>query len=170
LEQAPSTGLILEFGVFEGRSINWIARCISGRSDTRVFGFDSFEGLPENWFIGNPRGHYKVDTIPTVEPSVTLVKGLFQQTLEPFLSQTTEPVAFVHVDSDLYSSAHYVLETLFSLGRLAGHPVIVFDEYLCGPNWWRDGEYRALQEFVTSHGVPYRYTGYTMGSQVAMRL
>jgi hypothetical protein len=37
---------VCEFGVFEGASINHIAARIPHRT---VFGFDSFEGLPERW-------------------------------------------------------------------------------------------------------------------------
>jgi hypothetical protein len=42
----PSTGLILEFGVFSGNSINIIADKFPLRT---IYGFDSFEGLPEEW-------------------------------------------------------------------------------------------------------------------------
>src|SRR5262245_38435125 len=37
-------GLVLEFGVHEGESLQFIAN----RVDTYVYGFDSFEGLPED--------------------------------------------------------------------------------------------------------------------------
>jgi hypothetical protein len=39
-------GAILEFGVAGGYSITRIAHAVKGRP---VHGFDSFEGLPENW-------------------------------------------------------------------------------------------------------------------------
>src|SRR3954466_12976205 len=42
----PNHGLVCEFGVFQGRTISYLARRIPSRI---VFGFDSFEGLPENW-------------------------------------------------------------------------------------------------------------------------
>ena len=41
-----SDGLYLEFGVRSGSTITHIARQIP---DNTVYGFDSFEGLPENW-------------------------------------------------------------------------------------------------------------------------
>ena len=44
-------GLICEFGVFEGQTISYIAKQVPDRD---VFGFDSFEGLPETW-----RGPFK---------------------------------------------------------------------------------------------------------------
>ena len=41
-------GLIAEFGVFEGATINFIA----GQTEEPVFGFDCFSGLPEDWRPG----------------------------------------------------------------------------------------------------------------------
>jgi S-adenosyl-L-methionine methyltransferase len=38
-------GLILEFGVYSGRTINHLASL----TQQTIFGFDSFEGLPEDW-------------------------------------------------------------------------------------------------------------------------
>ena len=45
VDRSPAAGLFLEFGVQDGASINAIA----ARADRRVHGFDSFEGLPEDW-------------------------------------------------------------------------------------------------------------------------
>ena len=39
-------GLFLEFGVFEGDSINVIAKKMKNKT---IHGFDSFEGLPQDW-------------------------------------------------------------------------------------------------------------------------
>src|SRR4051794_12987601 len=49
LRQMPSTGLIMELGVYKGESIRRIAGQIG---DRRVYGFDSFEGLKEPWITG----------------------------------------------------------------------------------------------------------------------
>jgi hypothetical protein len=40
-----SAGLVLEFGIFSGRTINHLAQPES----SKIWGFDSFEGLPEDW-------------------------------------------------------------------------------------------------------------------------
>ena len=40
------TGLNLEFGVFKGVTISAVAKA---RPDLIFHGFDSFEGLPEDW-------------------------------------------------------------------------------------------------------------------------
>src|SRR4051794_5813195 len=48
LREAPATGLFLEFGVYRGYTIRYIASRVPGR---QVYGFDSFEGLPEPWIF-----------------------------------------------------------------------------------------------------------------------
>ena len=42
-------GLWLEFGVYRGYSVNLIA----GYTKNTVYGFDSFEGLPEDWGVND---------------------------------------------------------------------------------------------------------------------
>ena len=44
LAETPARGLILEFGVYRGHSIRYLAERVP---DREVFGFDSFEGLRE---------------------------------------------------------------------------------------------------------------------------
>ncbi|MBO8142917.1 MAG: class I SAM-dependent methyltransferase, partial [Firmicutes bacterium] len=41
--EASEPGLYLEFGVGRGKSIRWIG----ARADRAVYGFDSFDGIPE---------------------------------------------------------------------------------------------------------------------------
>ena len=146
-------GLFLEFGVYSGQTINHIA----GRIPCKVYGFDSFEGLPERWRDGIGPGFFKVDRLPPVRPNVVLVKGWFDQSLPPFLKEQTHTVAFMHVDCDLYSSTKTVFELLRP--RLEPGTVIVFDEYFNYPGW-RDGEYKAFQEFLRASGLSYKYIGY----------
>ncbi|MCX2715910.1 hypothetical protein [Mycolicibacterium sp. J2] len=43
--------LYLEFGVFEGRSMRWWSEHLT-MPGAALVGFDSFEGLPENWRPG----------------------------------------------------------------------------------------------------------------------
>lgn len=118
--ESAGPGLILEFGVFNGESISEI----SSYTDRKVYGFDSFEGLPESWY-GMEKGSFKT-TVPTVPENVELVVGWFDQSLPGFLEEHKENVAFVHIDSDLYSSAKYILNTLKE--RIVPGTIILFDE------------------------------------------
>lgn len=144
-------GVFLEFGVHVGITINYIADIIK---PTIIHGFDSFEGLPEDWDRGNgvyEKGHFKLDEVPEVHNNVVLVIGQFQDgTLRNWVHENADfQIAFLHVDSDLYSSAIYILETLNRY--IIPGTIIVFDE-LCDwlhtgyPNW-EEGEWRALCEW-----------------------
>jgi|GEM_PF-433781 hypothetical protein len=165
LKQIKDTaGLYLEFGVFTGNSINHVA----GQIQTTIYGFDSFEGLPERWRTRLDAGHFKVAALPGVRPNVTLVKGWFDKTLPQFLKEHPQGISFLHVDCDLYSSTQTVLLNLAP--RIKVGTVIVFDEYFNYPGW-REGEFKAFQEFVTEHDIKYEYLTYNCkGEQVCLRI
>ena len=82
--------LICEFGVFMGMSINHLAKM----TEQRVFGFDSFEGLPERWWDGWKVGAFAVPKLPKVRRNVTLVKGWFNETLPGFLKTESRGCGF----------------------------------------------------------------------------
>jgi predicted O-methyltransferase YrrM len=157
VELASGPGLILEFGVGSGHSISHLA----GRTDKRIFGFDSFEGLPEAWRSDLGKGAFATDP-PTVPKNVTLVKGWFNETLPQFLAAHTEDVALLHVDCDLYSSTKTVFDLLAP--RLVPGSVIVFDEYWNYPGW-KDHEHKAFQEFSREYGKAYRYDSFVPSHQ-----
>lgn len=157
------SGLWLEFGVSGGESINFIA----GQTDKTVYGFDSFEGLPEDWVKSRtntqPKGsmsqHHR---LPPVGKNVELIKGWFHETLPGFLRNHPEPVSFVHIDSDLYSSAKTILDQL----RFQNGSVIVFDEYY---NYalWKEGEFKAFQEFLSARVAKAKCLGYNPSDKQA---
>jgi hypothetical protein len=123
-----------------------------GLSGKTVFGFDSFEGLPENWRSGFGKGHF-AHSKPDVPANVHLIKGWFSESLPPFLAVHGGSVALLHVDCDLYSSTSTILGLLAD--RIVSGTVIVFDEYWNYPGW-RELEHRAFQEFLESgHSCKY---------------
>ena len=67
-------GLVLEFGVFMGSSINYFAKKlpkIDVLTDKTVHGFNSFEGLPEDWMQeGGVMGKKGTFTLGGVMPKV----------------------------------------------------------------------------------------------------
>lgn len=158
-------GSYLEFGVFSGRTINHIAE---KAPDKIIYGFDCFEGLPETWRSGFEKGCFKVDNLPKVKENVKLVKGLFQDTLPKFIEEHREKCALIHIDCDLYSSTVCVLENLKE--RIVSGTIIVFDEYFNYPGW-KNGEFKAFQEFVKKYNIKYEYIAYVeISEQVAIKI
>jgi len=158
-------GHYLEFGVFTGGTIRYIARCIGSRT---IHGFDSFEGLPEAW-SGLGLGGKTFDVkgrLPRVPGNVTLHRGYFDKSLPQWLTDHPGQVAFVHIDCNLYSSTKTILDLLAP--RLAKGTVILFDEYFNFPGW-EQHEFKAFQEFVAAHGVKYDYLAFAR-QQVAVRI
>lgn len=161
----PDHGLVMEFGVFQGETVNLLADL----TEKPVYGFDSFEGLKEDWSgnIAYPRGTFDLaGRLPKVKPNVTLVPGWFDATLPGFLATHTETVSFIHIDCDTYEATKTVLELIGS--RLVSGSIVVFDEYF-GYFGWRNGEYKAWSEFVVRGAKTYEYIGFS-NSQVAVRV
>jgi hypothetical protein len=157
-------GLICEFGVYRAETINHIASL----TDATVHGFDSFEGLPEDWRGGFERGAFRCDGLPPVRPNVTLHKGLFHDSLPKFLANHHENVAFMHIDCDLYSSTCVLFELLRD--RIVPGTVIQFDELLNYPGW-QQGEFKAFNEFCHANNVEVEWIGYvTRDEQVLLRI
>jgi len=163
VHEASLPGLYLEFGVGRGKSIRWIG-ADAGRP---VYGFDSFDGIPEYW-NGNPIGAFAQKKLPKVPDNVQFQIGMFDKTIPGFLEEHDDPVAFLHVDCDLYSSTVTIFDAFGP--RLQPGAVILFDEYYNFPRW-RQHEYKAFQEFVENNGIEYEYIGYSVtGQQVAVRV
>ncbi len=166
LEHAKLDGLYLEFGVFSGKTINLIA---NARPSETVYGFDSFEGLPEFWRDGYKPGHFHTnDTLPKVSKNVELIKGWFSDTLPDFINSKKRNIAFLHIDCDLYSSTVDIFKALHPY--IKEDTIIVFDEYF---NYvgWRDGEFKAFKEYTETYNIQYEYLTYNKFSeQVAVKI
>jgi hypothetical protein len=164
LSLAPEEGMALEFGVYSGITLQIIAAARDGE----VYGFDSFEGLPESWRAGFPVGAFDDVRGLTDVPGADLVVGWFDEVLPGFLAEHPGPVALLHVDCDLYSSAKTVLDLVGP--RLRPGSVVAFDEYFNYPGW-PEHEHRAWQEYVAAHGLRFDYVGYTIDhEQVVVRI
>ena len=150
-------GPVAEFGVFKGRSLRVLAEELPYR---RIAGLDSFRGLPEAWVRSDTStygpGHFALTELPSGFPdNVQLYPGFFRDTLPLYRDTLSEPLALVHIDADLYSSARDVLFGLDAF--IVKDTVLVFDE-LCDfqgsgtyPKW-AEGEWRALNEWLAATG------------------
>lgn len=154
LKNISIEGNILEFGVFKGESIKYIAKHNPSKT---IHGFDSFEGLPESWGH-NPIGSFTTyGNLPKVPNNVSLHKGLFDQTLPNWIENNPENISFLHVDCDLYSSTKYIFEQLGN--KLVSGSVILFDDYF-NFTYWKEDAHKVLTEYMVLTGKKVKYLGY----------
>lgn len=167
-------GDILEFGVASGGSIGWFT---THYKDIKVFGFDSFHGLPEDWDLGDrvlQKGTFSTDGTPPLIEGVTYVKGLFEDTFPEWFKEYNSYAKIVHVDCDLYSASKLVFEyikphlkvgtwILFDeLTHMADHPQYIHN---------RQHEYKAFKEFLEENPTfEYDVVARTNICQVAIKV
>jgi O-methyltransferase len=155
----------LEFGVYEGASLEWWLANNQNPS-SRFFGFDTFTGLPDKW--GDlPKGTFSTGgRHPRLrDERCRFVVGLFQDTLQGFLQETNlDRKLVIHLDADLYSSTVFVLLTLAP--KLKKGDIIIFDELADVMQ-----EFRAFVDFSLAFPISYNVLG-SMNNcgQVALQL
>ncbi len=141
----------LEFGVFEGASIrDWSS--LNQNPASRFYGFDSFEGLPEDWHAGKRKGAFSTaGKLPEIgDPRVRFVVGWFQNSLRGFMaSYHPQRQLVLHVDCDIYSSTLYCLTTLDPL--IVSGTVIVLDDFFDALH-----VYRALTDYCSAYLRQYK--------------
>lgn len=143
----------LEFGVYNGSSFRWWVEH-NAHTASRFYGFDTFEGLPENW--GDlKKGHFSTGSqVPDIDDTrVQFIKGFFQDTLLDFLKDYhPERRKVIHMDADLYSS------TLFTLTCLAPYlrknDIVLFDEFNVPLH-----EFKAFTDFAAAYYIQYEVLG-----------
>lgn len=134
--QKKAHGMVCEFGVGSGRSLRMIQEILP--LDITMHGFDTFTGLPHAWG-DEPIGTYSTGGVaPNIEGNVFIYKGLFKDTLGPFLEEMGDDafLACANVDCGLYSSTLDILEAMH--GRIVAGTILIFDEYICHPSWRQD--------------------------------
>ena len=153
--------LYLEFGVYQGNSIRkWAA--LLKNPESRLFGFDSFEGLPERWRSDHRTGTFDTGgAIPHVnDPRVQFIKGWFDQTL-PTQQFPEHDRLVINIDCDLYSSTATVLKEVRPI--IAVGTYIYFDELDDCAH-----EQLAFDEFLDDSGMEFELIGATSGFTNAM--
>ena len=164
-KRAPADGLVIECGVYFGKSIRVLADEIS----RPIYGFDSFQGLPEDWKPGEPKGSYSTNgKMPAAPNHVHFVQGWFEQQLPPFIERNPQAISILHIDCDLYSSTKTVLEACRT--SLKPGSIIIFDDLLGYPGWELH-EWRAFIEFVQTYAIKFRFIGFVfLGREVAIEI
>lgn len=157
-------GDYLEFGVYNGTSLSCMYQVTAelGYNHVRLFGFDSFEGLPsraakedENVWMSK---QFKCDIEFTREflnsknvnwKQVKLIKGWFSETLnEKFIQDNNiKKASIIMIDCDLYSSSLDALR--FCEPLIRDEAIILFDDWYSGGLADKNqGEKRAFSEFL----------------------
>jgi hypothetical protein len=142
-----------EFGVAGGQSFRWWLER-NKEAASRFFGFDTFEGLPEKWgpFEKGSMAH-NLDSLGINDPRAGFYKGLFQQTLIPFLEKyDNSNKKLIHIDSDLFSSALFTMTQLYRF--LKPGDILLFDEFAVPQH-----EFFAFKIFTESFYVDYEVIG-----------
>lgn len=152
LKHTPDTGPVLEFGVYRGRTIRFLADLLP---NTSLYGFDSFEGFPDDgrrdW-----NQDFRVETIPQVPGNVNLIKGFFDKSLPAFLANNPHLASprLIHIDCDLYSSTKTIFQ---QIGHLLGPGnVIVFDE-LIHYHRFLENEFLAFYQFLEERKLSFKW-------------
>jgi hypothetical protein len=143
-------GIALEFGVGGGDSLRLIA------AHMPVIGFDSFQGLPEDWRAGYPKGMFAQPEPPIVQ-NATIVVGLFQDTLPTYPFDDLD-IGLLHLDADLFSSTKTVLEHVGP--HLKPGCYIVFDEWF-GYDGSDQHEQKAWREYADATGISWTVVGHS---------
>lgn len=144
----------LEFGVWKGETMKlWCE--LNQNPASRFYGFDSFEGLPEDWvhFFSTTRAREfsTAGRLPVIKDTrVEFVKGWFLDTVNPFLKSGAlrgRKNFVIHLDADLYSSTLYVLTKFDFLIESGENLILIFDEFSGVVH-----EFRAFIDYLSAYG------------------
>jgi len=167
LNEILKKGFIFEFGVYKGRSINFIAKKLKEGNDSRlIYGFDSFRGFSEEWSGMNEKYNIKYfdqeGNYPLVPENVKLVDGFIEDTLPIFINENNfDCVSLIRIDTDTYSPSKVILSNLKNF--LVKGSIIIFDEFCGYPNW-RSHEFKALNEEIDRN--QYEFIGFAQNNSM----
>jgi hypothetical protein len=166
-------GSFIELGVTTGKTINFIAALNPHQT---IYGFDSFLGNPEEYKKDGQTyskwtfGLKDPSQPPAVLNNVKLIQGSFSESLPYFIEKylKEEPIAFLHVDCDLYSSTNTALQLLGP--HIRPGTIIVYDDFYAYSGY-EEFEYKAFMEFLELSGYRAEYIAYnTMFEGIAVRI
>ena len=142
-----------EFGVCGGHSFKWWLDH-NKSADSKFYGFDTFEGLPEAFGpFGKGSMAVALESLNINDPRASFYKGLFQDTLVPFLDNYNNTrKKLIHLDADLFSATIFSLSQLYRF--LNDGDILLFDEFAVPKH-----EFMAFKIFTESFYVNYEVIG-----------
>jgi len=135
-------GDLIETGVWRGGSTIFMAGLNKYYDQNRkIYVADSFEGLPPpdtKYPVDNGDGHHTIEFLAVsqeevmnnfrkydlLDENVIFIKGFFETSL---VNITTDKLAILRLDGDMYSSTIQVLEQLYDKVQIGGY--IIIDDY-----------------------------------------
>ena len=151
-----------EFGVWRGEAFKYLIKTFK-----KGYGFDTFEGIPEDWHNEKAGSYTSQGVIPKIKGG-EFIAGKFEDTLPKFFSEAKPMASIINFDADLYSSTICALNWASSV--IDQNTILIFDEFLINPNWEND-EHKALEEFCLQNNFKYEVLAVSFFSkQVAVRL
>lgn len=153
------SGAVVELGAFKGGTTVWLARAVArlGLQDTRVIGFDSWDGFPPRRSLLDLYEHPRcvftdLDAVRAyAEPyGIELVCGDIAKTAPARLAE--EKILLAFVDTDNYSGTYAALGTI--LPNLIAGGAIVFDHYWTTNDYlYTIGERLAAKQALEDSGL-----------------
>lgn len=172
---------VYEFGVYSGQSMKAIANFYKKHNCKirKMFGFDSFEGLPEekndvyaheSWYRGafNAEELFKtkdkseiikkiLEVIGPREHEILLIPGFYDKVLNNDLVRKYDmkPASFVNIDCDIYTSAYLALDFMFKNNLIVKDTFIRYDDWGGTPEY-KGGESKAHREIQEKYNVDFK--------------
>jgi hypothetical protein len=151
-----------EFGVWRGEAFRYLIKTFK-----KGYGFDTFEGLPEDWHNEKAGTYSSGGNVPKIKGGNFIV-GKFEDTLPEFFAEKRPKASIINFDADLYSSTICALN--FAKPVIDKHTILIFDEFFMNKNWEQD-EYKALEEFCSKNNYTYEVLAISFFTkQVAVKI
>jgi hypothetical protein len=147
--------LFMELGVFTGNTFNCIRSSLP--NNIKLYGFDTFTGLPEDWMINDrdilyAKGTFSLDYVPNNTYNTEFIVGNIEDTIEQFLKTNNKKISFVHFDMDLYRPTFFALKQMHSY--FLNGAVLVFDDFYNLPGW-ENYSFKALLDYVNLYNIEF---------------
>ncbi len=162
IELSDTSRPFYEYGVWMGDSFRYLMKHFE-----KGYGFDTFEGLPEDWGPV-PKGTYSsFGKVPSIKGAEFIV-GEFEHSLPKFFATPRPLASLINFDADLYASTLCALVN--SKAVIDEKTILIFDEFIINSDWEND-EFRALEEFCKANGLDYEVIAVSLYTkQVVLRL